>query len=101
MTELIIGIIAAVFASQGFWSWLQYRNRKKSSEAQLMMGIGYTKIIDICEKHIENGCIDAGELKELTDYLYTPYKAMGGNGTVDALMEQVKKLPIHPKEETK
>lgn len=96
MTTIIIGIIAAVFGSQGFWTWLQYRNRRKSAEARLMLGIGYTKLVDLCERHLAEGTISATELKELTDYMYKPYKEMDGNGTVDALFEQVQELPIRP-----
>jgi hypothetical protein len=29
-------------------------------------------------------------------YLYIPYKALGGNGTIDRLVEEMKKLPIKP-----
>lgn len=92
----LIGIIAAVFGSQGFWTWLQNKNRKKSNESKLMMGIGYSKLIDLCEGHVANGAITTREFHELEHYLYKPYKDMGGDGTVDALFAQVKLLPIKP-----
>lgn len=99
MNELIIaviGLIAAVFASQGFWSWMSEKKRKKSSESKLLMGIAYSKIIDQCERHIKAGDITAKEFHELEHYLYEPYRAMGGNGTVQTLFERVKCLPIKP-----
>lgn len=103
-TELIIaalGIIAAIFGSQGFWTWLANRNRSKSDESKLMMGIGYSKIIDLCEKHLANGYITTREFHELEHYLYEPYRSMGGNGTVENLFEQVRELPIKPEKGAK
>lgn len=92
----VIGLAGVIFASQGFWSWLTNKNRKKSNESKLMMGIGYSKIIDLCERHIANGYITTREFHELEHYLYEPYRDMGGNGTVETLFEQVKDLPIRP-----
>lgn len=100
-TDIILGFIgvaAAVFGGQGFWTWLSYRGRKKSSEARLLMGIGYSKIVQQSEGYIRQGYIPTDEYHELYHYLYEPYKAMGGNGTAERLMEQVKKLPSAEKE---
>ena len=98
--ENIITIVAAVIGSGGFWalvsSKLQEKARKKSSEAKLIMGISYSKIIQLCEKHLAAGWIKTDDLHELEHYLYEPYKALGGNGTAEALMKQVKELPIEP-----
>ncbi len=94
VVAIVVPIVVALFASQGFWTWLQNRSRKKSDEAKLMMGIGYSKIIDLCEKHLANGYITTREFHELEHYLYDPYRAMGGNGTVEALFEAVQKLPL-------
>lgn len=93
-TELIITIIVAIFGSTGFWTWLQNRQRRKSAETRLLLGIAYSKIINQCDRHIEAQEVSAQELKELTDYLYQPYHDMGGNGTVDSMMAQVRALPI-------
>ena len=90
----VIGLAGVIFASQGFWSWLIAKNKSKSNESKLLMGIGYSKIIDLCEKHIANGYITTRELHELEHYLYEPYRDMGGNGTVEVLMENVRDLPV-------
>ena len=95
-TELIvaiIGIVAAVFGGQGFWTWMMHRNTGKSNEAKLLMGIAYSKIIDQCNRYIKRGWIDADEYHELYHYLYQPYKDMGGNGSAERLMGIVKGLP--------
>lgn len=104
MTETIIaviGLIGVIFGGQGFWTWFSNRNRSKSNESKLMMGIGYSKIIDLCESHISNGYITVQEFHELEHYLYEPYVNMGGNGTVEALFAQVKELPMKPDKEVK
>lgn len=98
-TDIILGFVgvaAAVFGGQGFWTWLSNRNRKKSSEARLLMGIAFSKIIQQCEAFIARGWISADEYHELHHYLYTPYKEMGGNGTAERLMGIVSNLPSEP-----
>ncbi len=92
--EILVTCVIAIFGSTGFWTWLQSRSREKDDVSKLIMGIGYSKIIDLCEKYIANGSITAREFHELEHYLYEPYHNMGGNGTVQALFEQVKELPI-------
>ena len=95
-TELIvaiIGIVAAVFGGQGFWTWMMHRNTGKSNESKLLMGIAYSKIIDQCNHYIKRGWIDADEYHELYHYLYQPYKDMGGDGSAERLMGIVKGLP--------
>ena len=92
--EVIIAIIAAVFGSTGFWSWLQNRNRQKSAETRLLIGIGYSKIIDRCNEYITRGYVGINEFHELEEYLYKPYSEMGGNGTAEKLFNDVSKLKI-------
>lgn len=93
LTIAIIGIIGAIFGGQGFWTWIISRGKMKSSEAKLLMGIAYSKIIQQCNYYIARGWIEADEYHELHNYLYKPYKDMGGNGTAERLMEIVKGLP--------
>lgn len=93
MAQIIIALIAAVFGSTGFWSLLATRSRKKSNEARLIMGLAYSEIIRRSELYIQKGFIATDEYNELSHYLYDPYKAMGGNGTAEKLIEEVKKLP--------
>lgn len=94
----IITIILAVFASSGFWLFIQtiYTNRKKkrSAEDRLLMGIGFSKISDLGMRYIERGYVTREEYNDLDKYLYQPYVEMGGNGTAERIMEQVKKLPF-------
>lgn len=89
----IIGLIGVIFASQGFWTWLVTKNQKKTNVNKLLLGIAYSKIIQLCEYHIERGYVTADEYHELNHYLYAPYKEMGGNGTAEAMIQEVMKLP--------
>lgn len=91
--EIALTVIGSIFASTGFWSWVQSRSRKKSNEGKLLLGIAYSKIIQTAEGYIQRGWIGTDEYHELYHYLYEPYKNMGGNGTAKRLMEQVEKLP--------
>lgn len=97
MTDLIT-IIVAVFASSGFWLFIQTvytsRKKKRSAEDRLLMGIGFSKISDLGMRYIERGWVTKEEYQDLYHYLYEPYKEMGGNGTAERIMEQVKKLPF-------
>lgn len=94
--ELVITVICAVFASNGFWSLLQSRKEKKDAKVQMILGLGHDRIIHLCKFYLEQGWISADDFENLYEYLYTPYKAMGGNGTAQRLMERVEKLPTVP-----
>lgn len=91
--DMIITLAVAVFGSTGFWSWLVSRSNKKSAESRLLLGIAYGKIIQTSERYIEQGYIHTDEYNELYRYLYQPYKDMGGNGTAEKLMDEVRHLP--------
>lgn len=96
--QSIITIILAVFASSGFWLFVQTiytsRKKKRSAEDRLLMGIGFSKIADLGMRYIERGWVTKDEYNDLDRYLFMPYKEMGGNGTAERIMEQVKKLPF-------
>ena len=94
--EIILTILGSVFASTGFWNFVQNRNRKKSDESKLLMGIAYSKIIQQAENYLARGWVSTDEYHELYHYLYEPYENMGGNGTAKRLMDKVKMLPNEP-----
>ena len=95
----MIEIILAVVASGGFWTLLQTiianRQKKKSAESRLILGLAFDRICERAERHLEDGYISTDDYNDLIKYLYAPYKEMGGNGTVERLMLQVKALPNH------
>ena len=94
MGEIIITIICSVIASSGFWTFISKRRDNNNAEVKMILGLGHIKIIDICEKYIERGYITQEEYDSLYNYLYIPYKELGGNGTAERLVQEVKQLPI-------
>ena len=56
---------------------------------------GHTFSPDMRMSYIERGWITQDEYEDLNKYLYNPYREMGGNGTAERLMTEIKKLPIH------
>jgi hypothetical protein len=60
----------------------------------MILGLGHDKILSLGKEYIARGWITADEYENLHDYLYIPYKNMGGNGSAERIMEEVKKLPI-------
>lgn len=97
-TQTIITLVMAIFGSTGFWTWLINRGQSKSNQGKLLLGIAYRSIIDLSEFYINRGFITAEELHELDQYLYQPYKGMGGNGTAEKMMNAVKALPVKSQE---
>ena len=101
-TTLIVSIVGAVFASTGFWAFLtfliQRKDKKDSAESQMLKGLGHDRIIYLGSCHIKQGYITKDDYENLHDYLYIPYKMLGGNGTAEKIMKEVEKLPLREQE---
>lgn len=97
-STLIVSIVGAIFASTGFWTFLTYliqrRDKEESAEAQMLKGLGHDRICYLGECYIKRGYITKDEYENLHDYLYLPYKALGGNGTAKKVIDEVNKLPL-------
>ena len=110
--ELVGAIIIAAFGSTGLWTVINqiigsYLEKKKAiSENQeekiksilkptndMVLGLGYDRLVHVCNKHIDKGWIDPGDLADIDKYLYRPYRELGGNGTAEMLFDKVKTLP--------
>ena len=97
--QTLVTIVCAVLASSGFWAWLQKKDDKKSLQSQMLIGLAHDRIVALGMSYIERGWITKDEYENLRDYLYEPYKALGGNGSAKRVMEEVNKLKIftvHP-----
>lgn len=90
----IITAIASVLASSGFWTFMQKRFDKNSLTNKMLLGLAHDRIIELGMKYIDQGRITNDEYENLYEYLYLPYKAMGGNGTAERVMEAVRKLEV-------
>lgn len=92
--ETWVQIILAVFGSTGIWALISKLIDKKSASAKMLLGLGHDKIYELCKGYIKRGSITSDEFENLIKYLYEPYKKLGGNGTAERLVDEVKRLPI-------
>lgn len=101
-TTLIVSIVGAIFASTGFWAFLaaviQRRDKNKSDDSQMLKGLGHDRICYLGSCYIKQGYITKDDYENLHDYLYIPYKMLGGNGTAEKIMKEVEKLPLREQE---
>ena len=99
--ETLRTVIVAIFASSGFWAFIlgiiSKLIDKKSAKNRMILGLGHDRLIVLSEKYIAQGWISSEDFENLHDYLYEPYRKMGGNGTAEKLMKEVEKLPIRQK----
>ena len=98
--SVIVTIILSLFASSGFWALISqiiiHKINNNSAIKQMLMGLGHDRICFLGDIYIERGYIKRDEYENLVDYLYKPYKELGGNGTAEKVIEEVKKLPTRP-----
>lgn len=94
--KTILIIIGAVLASSGFWSWVMSRKNKDTAERRLLKGLAHDRILYLGNKYLQRGnWITADEFENLNEYLYSPYRDCGGNGTAEKIISDVKcKLTI-------
>lgn len=91
---IIVAILTAIVASTGFWTFLQKRFDKHSLTNKILLGLAHDKIIELGMKYIDRGSITHDELENLVDYLFKPYKEMGGNGAAERIVNIVLTLPV-------
>ena len=60
----------------------------------MLIALGHDSIIFLGMTYLERGWISQDEYENIHDYLYVPYKLMGGNGSAERVMKEVDKLPI-------
>ena len=94
--QVLVSVILALIGSTGFWSWILAKREKNDAKALLLRGIAHDIIVNRGTEYLTRGYITADEYENLHDYLFDPYEKMGGNGSAKRIMEQVKKLPLHP-----
>lgn len=92
--QIVVTSVASVIASSGFWAYFQTRMNNRDGSSRLLLGLAYDKITSLGMSYIERGWITKDEFEEFRKYLYEPYKACGGNGMADRIMEDVSRLPL-------
>ena len=113
---LVSTIIGAIFGGSGvtFLTFLIQRHdrktdkrqeeyeelsRKISEIADAVKGQGHDRVTYLGGRYIQRGGVTKDEYENLYDYIYLPYKALGGNGTAEKVMKDVGNLPIITKSE--
>lgn len=87
-------VVCALLASGGFWAYLQKRYEKKDNRAKLLVGIAHDIIVTKGMEYVRRGYITQDEYENLHDYLFVPYKELGGNGSAERVMKEVENLSI-------
>lgn len=95
-TEYWLAGAGMIFGSVGFWTFVQHWIDKKSTSRQAMLGIMYLGVKMSCNTLLKKGWASTEEIEDIEKYMYEPYKAMGGNGTAEMLVNKVKGLPSKP-----
>lgn len=94
LVELLVTIAVSILGSSGLWAFITKKLESKDVKTKLLLGLAHDRIMQSGTYYIERGYITNDEYENLYDYLYTPYKEMGGNGSAKRLMEQVERLPV-------
>lgn len=92
--QILIAVFSSVLASSGLWAYVTKKLEKKDVRTQMLIGLGHDRIIFLGMSYIERGWITQDEYENVHDYLYIPYKLMGGNGSAERIMKEVDNLPI-------
>ena len=92
--QMFVAILTSLIASTGFWTFLYKVKINNSKENAMLIGLGHDRIISLGMEYLKRGYIYEAEYDNLYNYLYVPYKSLGGNGSAERIIEEVKKLPI-------
>lgn len=100
--EHLTEIVLAIFASTGFWACVQAvilkHMDRRSAERAALLGLLHEKLVAQCEVYLDKGYISEGQYRDLDEYIYQPYKNLGGNGTGEEYMKRVQSLIFERKE---
>ncbi len=91
---LITGVSISAIVKK-YLSWKKENIKKTNMRLEILeegqVAILHNKIYMVCLHHIEKGFVTVDDLEDL-DYLFKPYKKLGGNGTAEKLYEEVQSL---------
>lgn len=96
---LTSGIASTVVAFVQFLI-TRHDNRKQKNDENIehikecLVGLGHDRIIYLGQKYIDRGSITRVEYENIHEYLYVPYRSLGGNGVAEKILHEVDKLPI-------
>lgn len=101
LAQTILTIIASVLTCSGLWALIQTlvvnKQTKDTAERKALLALLHDRIYTEAKVRIKEGRVSTEDYDNLR-YLYEPYKALGGNGTCERLMNEVDRLPIKEEE---
>ncbi len=62
----------------------------------MLLGLAHDRLVRSGTFYIERGWISPDEYENIYDFIFIPYKELGGNGAAERIVENVKKLPFKP-----
>lgn len=93
IAEIIVAIVVAIFASTGFWTFVQtvYQSKSKKNKAErtLLIGLARSEIIRQGNELLDKAEVTHQEYKEYEDFC-NAYIELGGNGGGWSKYEEVK-----------
>ncbi len=92
--QMFVTVLCTVAASSGFWAYMQKRCDKRDIKTDMLIGLGHDRIIYLGMQYIQRGWVSKDEYENLDEYLYKPYKKLGGNGSACRIMKAVNALPL-------
>lgn len=96
-SAVVLGVVVAILSSNGLFAliqwWIANRHTKETIQDKALKALLHDRIYDECYKILKRKTLTIDELENLK-YLYEPYKALGGNGTCQYMMNEVEKLPV-------
>lgn len=89
-------LIIAIVSSQAMFSFIQFliirHDSKRSAADTAILAILRDRLLHLCNKYLEAGCIDIYE-EESFSKLYEAYTKLGGNSFIKELRDKVVNLP--------
>lgn len=93
--QMIITVACSFIGCSGFWALIIKRCDRKDITREMLIGLGHDRIIYLGMCYLDRGdWITQDEYENLHDYLYLPYRKLGGNGSAERIMHEVNKLQI-------
>lgn len=103
-TQMVITALLSALTSSGVMSLIIYliqrRDKKKeledlnqSAQSRMIIGLGHDKILYLTDKFVRRGSITLKEKRNL-EFLYEPYRDMGGNGDCKIGYDACQTLPV-------
>ena len=92
--QIVITVFSSVLASSGLWAFILKKSERNDARTKMLIGLAHDRLVTLGMQYIHRGFITHDEYEDFREYIYEPYKGLGGNGSGDRIMFEVDKLPI-------